>query len=342
MTTTPTRQPTGQPTTGQARPPLPRGPFSRAVGDALARPPGTVILPDLEVADPLGDDEQLALYTCYELHYRGFAGVDPDWEWDLELLRLRRTLEDAFLTALRDAVEGGDDVEAALAPLLTEDPSARGVSAFLRDEGSWDHLREHLVHRSVYHLKEADPHAWVIPRLQGQAKASLVAVEYDEFGAGRASAAHSRLYADLMEDAGLDGSYLRYLNAVPAPALAIVNMMSLFGLRRTLRAAMVGHFAAAEITTAPSARRMEAALEKLGAGERALLFYTEHIEADAVHEQVLRHDVIGDLLAREPEAAADVVFGIQATGWLENGLERLLLGSWDAGRSSLREPLPLV
>jgi hypothetical protein len=69
-------------------------------------------------------------------------------------------------------------------------------------------------------------------------------------------------------------------------------------------------------------------------------FYAEHIEADAVHEQVMRHEVIGDLLAREPELAADVVFGIRATDLLEDRFGAHLLDAWAAGRSSLRQPLP--
>jgi hypothetical protein len=126
------------------------------------------------------------------------------------------------------------------------------------------------VHRSIYHLKEADPHAGAIPRLAGQAKASLVAVEFDEFGGGHADRMHAQLFADLMDAAGLHPGYLHYLDSVPAPAIAIVNLMSLFGLHRALRGALIGHFAAAEITTAPSAYRMSQALHRL--------------EADAVHE----------------------------------------------------------
>ena len=55
-------------------------------------------------SDPLGIDVQLTLYVCYELHYRGFAGVDPGWEWNPGLLHLRAQLEDAFLTAVRREV----------------------------------------------------------------------------------------------------------------------------------------------------------------------------------------------------------------------------------------------
>jgi hypothetical protein len=82
---------------------------------------------------------------------------------------------------------------------------------------------------------------------------------------------------------------------------------------------------------------MEQALTRLEAPDACRLFYTEHIEADAVHEQVLRRDVIGDLLAREPELAADIVFGIQATELLEQRLAEHLLSAWRDGRSSLRQ-----
>ena len=116
----------------------------------------------------------------------------------------------------------------------------------------------------IYHLKEADPHAWVIPRLSGQAKASVVAVEFDEFGGGRADRADAQLYADLLEAAGLHPGYPHYLDQVPAPAIAAVNVISLLGLHRALlRGALVGHFTAAEITTAPGAYRIFQVLHRL-------------------------------------------------------------------------------
>jgi hypothetical protein len=77
-------------------------------------------------------------------------------------------------------------------------------------------------------------------------------------------------------------------------------------------------------------------MRRTGAGPAAQFFYDEHVEADAVHEQVVRHDVIGGLLAQEPELANDVVFGIDVTGFLEDRFAEHLLARWRAGRSSLR------
>lgn len=329
-------------TADRAALPESRGPLSDAVVAALREEPSDDPWPVAlaRAADPLGDDAQLALHVCYELHYRGFDSVSPEWEWNPELLRLRSVLEKGFEHELRSAVEGGDDVAGVLDALLVEPVDGVGVSHHLRDTGEWWQMREYLAHRSIYHLKEAEPHAWVIPRLQGRAKAALVAVEFDEFGGGHAENMHSRLFADLLEAADLSPRYLHYLDQVTAHMPAAVNLMSMFGLHRRLRGALVGHFAAAEITTAPSAQRMAKALERMGAGEACTRFFTEHVEADAVHEQVLRRDVVGDLLAREPELAADVVFGVQATELLEQRLADHLLSAWTAGRSSLRQPLP--
>ncbi len=336
-------------------PPLPgpRGPVSEVVTTALRHRPGDRAVAAVRAlgdttarhadgTDPFGDDLHLALQVCYELHYRGFTGVEPAWEWDPELLRARGRLERRFLEGLHAGVLGGqgrEAVEAALDELLIEPVHGTGLTPRLADDGAWWQLREYLVHRSIYHLKEADPHAWVIPRLRGQAKAALVAVEFDEFGGGRYERMHSRLYADLLEAAGLRAGYLHYAEHVPAPSFATVNLMSLFGLHRGLRGALVGHFAAAEISTAPGARRMVTALDRLGAPEACLRFFTEHIEADAVHEQVMRREVIGDLLDHEPELAEDVLFGIRATELTETHLAEHVLGRWDAGGSSLREPL---
>ncbi len=318
--------------------PRPRGELSGAVVESLTRTPGSAV-PSAGTLDPYGEDLLLTLHTCYELHYQGFAGVDENWEWDPDLLRLRRDLESELLSALHADVDGGADVDGELDRLLAPTRDTDGIAGFLAERGTADQLREYFVHRSIYHHIEADPYAWVIPRLRGQAKASLVAVEFDEFGGGRGERVHARLFADLLSGAGLEPGYLHYLDVVPAPMLALVDMMSLFGLHRGLRGALVGHFATAEITSSPASRRLAELARKLLPHPACAHFYTEHVEADAVHEQVMRRDVIAGLLAAEPGEAASIVFGIQATNHLEDRFADHLLRCWNEDRGSLRETL---
>lgn len=331
-----------------AEPALPaaHGPLSTAVRRTLSAPASRELSGRLSAsvrdADPYGLDLQLALYMCYELHYRGFASVDPAWEWNPSLLALRSELERAFLAGVHRDVGpiDADHTAAAEMDAITVEPAdGTGPSYYLRDTGTWEQMREYFVHRSLYHLKEADPHAFAIPRLSGTAKAAFVAVEFDEYGAGSGIRMHQQLFADLLEAADLDSTYLAYLDAVPAESLAVVNLMSLFGLHRRWRGAAVGHFASTEITSPPGSRRMVQALQRLQAPPACVEFYREHVEADAVHEHVVRQSVVGDLVAREPHLDSDVVFGIRAHAAVENRLADAVMAAWQRGESSLRRPL---
>ncbi|PND55104.1 hypothetical protein CRM90_24490 [Mycobacterium sp. ENV421] len=330
----------------EPRLPEARGPVSMAVLELLTERAPRNHLQRIEASlhdsDPYGIDIQLALYVCYELHYRGFAGVDPGWEWNPGLLHLRAQLEEMFLTAVqRDVgdISPEDTADAEMAKLTIEPADGAGPSYYLRSTGTWEQMQEYFVHRSLYHLKEGDPHAWAIPRLTGLAKAAFVAIEFDEFGGGRSDHAHQQLFADLMVAAGLDASYLGYIDAVPAESLAVVNLMSMFGLHRAYRGAAIGHFASTEITSSPGSRRLVDAMERMGAPETCAQFYREHVEADAVHEQVVRTDVVGDLVSREPALDRDVIFGIRAHLMVEDRLADHLMRCWTRGRSSLRRPL---
>jgi len=84
---------------------------------------------------------------------------------------------------------------------------------------------------------------------------------------------------------------------------------------------------------------MVQALRRMDAPSACVGFYAEHVEADAVHEQVVRIDVVADLVAREPHLDADVVFGLRAHAAVEDRLADKLMESWKRGQASLRRPL---
>ena len=203
-------------------------------------------------------------------------------------------------------------------------------------QGTLEQWREYLTLRSVYHLKEGDPHTFAIPRLSGRAKAAMVEIQADEYGGGTPQRMHSELFAGLMRDLDLDAGYGALWDDAPAAAFASVNTMSLFGLHRRWRGAALGHLAAVEMTSSEPSRRYSAGLRRLGFDERVTVFYDEHVEADAVHEQIASVDMCGSLVAEEPDLLPDVLFGAACSLAMDGVAARHLLGAWESGRSALR------
>jgi hypothetical protein len=315
--------------------PEPRGDASAALLSALRSAPGPVALP----APDDFEDLHLALYLCYELHYRGFDGVDPRWEWEPSLLEFRGGLERVFEAELRelagrvDAVEPRE-VDVALRTLAASDEGPSLSKTVERGASLWQ-VREFMVHRSAYQLKEADPHSWAIPRLWGAPKAALIEVQADEYGGGRPERMHAELFRRAMVAVGLDGSYGFYLDVIPGVTLATVNLMSLFGLHRRLRGALVGHLALFEMTSSIPNRRYAAGLRRLGFAGDATAFFDEHVVADAVHESIAAVDLAGGLARQDPGLAGDVLWGARALSELERRWAAHVLAAWDSGTSSL-------
>jgi len=322
------------------------GPVSAMLLDVLRCAPGMPVeLPVLDATPALlaDDDVQLALYLCYELHYGELEGVDERWEWDPGLLAFRAVVERAFEAALRAAVPPPEwtappEVLSTALQALVADDDGPPLSRFVEARATRAQARELLVHRSAYQLKEADPHSWAIARLSGAPKAALVEVQADEYGSGRPERIHATLFAKAMATVGLDPRYGSYLERLPGITLATVNLMSLLGLHRRLRGAIVGHLAAFEMTSSLPNRRYGNGLRRLGFGEDATDFFDEHVEADAVHEQVAAWDLAGGLAAAEPQLAPDILWGAAALLELEARWARHLLEAWERGESSLLAP----
>ena len=343
---------------GEVHAPSARGPLSAAILTLLALDPedaGTddAVARATDAADAVDssgevvlydDDLQLALFVLYELHYTGIDGVSDTWEWEPRLIGIRRRLEAVFEATLR-AVVPVPDLPAATAASVasalfeftapTPGPSlSRELSVHATDEQA----REYLMIRSIYQLKEADPHTWAIPRLRGRAKAALVEVQSDEYGGGHADRIHQELYAKAMRAMGLDDRYGAYVDLAPAITLAAHNQMSLFGLNRRLRGAIVGHLAAYEMTSTLPCRMVGDGFRRLGYDGDVTFYWDEHVEADAVHEQIAGRDLAGGLAESEPELLADIMFGAAASMHVDGLAADWIRRSWEEGRSALREP----
>jgi hypothetical protein len=311
--------------------PTPRGPLTETLFSGL-RSGDDFFAVLTALPEARHDDAALALWVLHQLHYLGFDGVSDELEWDPQLLRIRAVLERDLEERLRSrfvAPTGLSFVEDFFDWVAEHD----GVSlaAHVHRDADRDQVLELLRVRSLYHLQEADPTAWVVPRLGVRAKAALVELQYDEYGAGDPNRLHHHLFALGMEASGLDSSYGTYVDEVPTEILEQNNAMSLFGLHRRHRAAALGHLAAFEATSSLPSRRMVQGLERLGFPDELVGYYAEHVEADAVHEQLAVRAIVGGLLADEPQLEQDAWFGAFTCLDLEDRFGRRMLESWGVG-----------
>ncbi len=326
-----------------------RGPLSAAVISRLTGSDDSVPLREaarraLAAAAEIARDEdiQLALFAMYASSYGSIDAFRPDLEWDPEVIAARRILEAALEAELRatvpvpEAPEPDADAVARVLFQLAAADSGPSVSRHLARKATLEQALEFFQHRSVYTLREADPHSWAIPRLRGRAKAALVEIQSDEYGGGRPERMHATIFATALRGAGLDDTYGVYVDAVPAITLASHNTMSMFGLNRRLLGAIVGHLAAFEMTSSIPNKMYADGLRRLGFGPDVTDYFDEHVEADAVHEQIAGRDMAGALAEDRPDLLPDILFGAAACLIVDGWVGEHMLAAWSAEQSSLR------
>ncbi|NIK58998.1 iron-containing redox enzyme family protein [Kribbella shirazensis] len=282
------------------------------------------------------EDLQLALWVAYELQYRGFDDVAAERQWDPRIIAFRTRLEQpwlAWLEANCRVVPSARPIAAQLRDLIDGADGPR-LAPYLRRHATKEQFREFVLNRSVYQLKEADPHSFALPRLDGATKAALIEIEADEYGGGRPERMHSELFRTTMRWLALDDTYGYYVPAAPAVTLAVSNVMSLFAIHSRWTPALLGHLAAFEMTSTLPNRQYATGAIRLGASEEAARYFTEHVEADAVHEQIAAHDLCGNYVRQHPGALGDVLFGARCALTADDLFAEHLLTTWDAAAAS--------
>ena len=315
------------------RMPKPRGPLSEWTVARLAATSSGGELGPAPSADSW-DDEAITLWTLHELSYRGFEDAADRAEWDPEALVVRQQLEVALEDRLRARWSGADltpaEVPTELERVVAEDDGP-SLADHVRRRATLDEVLELLRQRSIYHLKESDPSAWVVPRLPVRAKAALMELQYDEYGDGDPNRLHSHLFARGLVAVGLRSEYGAYVDDALPETLEMNNAGSMFGLQRRLRGAAMGHLAAFEMTSSLPSRKMVQGLERLGLEGPMTAYYDEHVEADAIHEHLAARDICGTLAEDEPDQAAEILFGAFTCLDLEARFATAMFTAWDRG-----------
>jgi Iron-containing redox enzyme len=303
--------------------PPPRGPLTSSLLNYLLRDPARTRINPARLTwsgatteATTDHDLQLALWLAYELHYRGLAGVDDAWEWHSGLVEVISEWEALMLDALSSITDGPwVSVEpGALAPRLFELVAADGrpsLSETLMRDATVDQFREFLVHRA------------------------MVTIQADEYGSGGTGAMYAQLFRSLLADWGLATRYGHYVGCLPGVTLLTSNLMSMFGLNRRFRGALVGHLAMFEMTSSMTNARCARGHRRLGGSDGAARFFDEHVVADAAHGQIAAYDLAEGLAAAEPRLSDDILFGARCAAYADEQFAAWVLPRWAAGQSSL-------
>ena len=231
-----------------------RGDLTFALVDALRRDdPDCCPRPSSPAADPLTDDElQLALWICYELHYRGFDDVGADGSGSPSCSACAASSRRSLLGALRArvAVPGRTRPVAAAAARtrrLRRRPVAVAVHAAQANRDAVPRVRDAPLGLPA---EGGRPAQLGDPPAERPAKAALVEIQADEYGGGELRADALRaLPRRCCAASGSTTPTAPTSTRCPASRSRVSNVMSLFGLHRALRGALVGHLAAYEMTS---------------------------------------------------------------------------------------------
>jgi hypothetical protein len=302
--------------------PAPRGPLTVTLLSYLRRDPEAVRVDPMRLtwqgrtADAAVDDDlQLAMWLVYELRYRGLVGVDDGWECQPGLAETMHEweglLHDALAAVTRpepdESEVAPDAVPARLLDLAGCDDGPSRSEELIRD-ADVEQFRELLIHHTMYRLEQTE-----------------------EFELGAGESRQAQLFRTLLEDWGLNSRHGHYLDRVPGVTLLAGNIISLFGLHRRYRGALVGHLTLVEMTSSVSNARYARSHRRLGGSDAGATFFDEHALADAMHEPVAAYD----LARAEPALAADILFGARCAAYADAAFADWVMPRWTTGRSSL-------
>lgn len=322
--------------------PAPVGPMSSRVITSLLDGVGPRLQPVGPLGhDPLDHDLQLALYVLNELHYGGWAGVSDDLEWNADVTTCRLALGDEFERRLRSTLGPGTSVDPLVEAKRLLAIDAVSVSAFLRDRGTIDQVRESMILRSPYQSKEADPHTFAMPRFTGATKRVFTEIQSGEYGVGYRRS-HAELFADALDGLGLDATPNAHIDACTGPALAGSNLVTLGAMQRRLRGVVLGQLSLFEMDSVVPNQNMADAVDRLALEPSVRPFFHVHVLADTEHQEMVESAFLTEYTSTEPEQVANMVLGMRAQSLIDHAIAQHCVPRWRQGRSALAAPRRFV
>ena len=237
------------------------------------------------------------------LHYRGFEDVDDACRVAPDLCRARRLEADLERRLRAGSPPWPSTATCRPRVRLVEDPTAPSLAPYVQRHADGEQVLAPAAPAVDQPPQGGRPHRLGGAAADRRAKAALVELLYDEYGGGRAARLHSGLFGRGMAASGLDPTYGAYIDEAPTEVLEQNNAMTLFGLHRRLPAAAVGPPRGVRGDQLDAFAPVGPGSAAAGLAGELAAYYPEHVEADAVHEQLAVRGICVPLVEADRPAA---------------------------------------
>lgn len=239
--------------------------------------------------------------------------ADPDWRASLDEDRAWRLLEGEFLEAEQRVIAA----RAATAPttpnefvawfeaLRTNGPGQHdSIFPWLAEEAPREAMIWFLSQEVAGEAGFDDLVALTQVKLSTQAKLELARNYWDEMGQGKRGGMHGPMLEVLARELQIDPRA-----PVVWEALALGNLMTGLATNRRYAYHSVGALGAIELTAPDRAALVNAGLKRLGISGEARRYFALHATLDVKHSIAWNREVLGPLVAANPETARPIAEG---------------------------------
>jgi len=176
---------------------------------------------------------------------------------------------------------------------------------WLANESNLEEMKWFLAQEAAGEAGFDDLLAYTQVRLPPKAKVEMARNYWDEMGRGKASATHSNLLDQVVQNLQLSPS----INETVYESLALSNVMIALAVNRRYLYQSIGALGVIELTAPSRVAKIASGMERLGIGKETRAYYDIHAKLDLAHSRAWIEEVITPLVIDFPTCAPFIAEG---------------------------------
>ncbi|WP_053958392.1 iron-containing redox enzyme family protein [Sulfobacillus thermosulfidooxidans] len=281
----------------------------KVLGDTVDR-----VIRDYQQGDPSAHRElHQTLAAIYSVHFATPLTKNVNNQWDPDIVRIQRRLEDAWEMYEQSRIPHLDIPQdprkfiAWFKELVLSHPATdHALYHYLQDSATRTQVAHFFVQETTIDTRFDDLVALAQVGMDGPPKMELGQNYWDEMGNGNPALVHTTMFNQLLEELAVQpGDDIPVLSE----ALACGNVLSFTILHRRNAWKGLGALGVLEMISPQRFRRLVKGFGRIGLSSRAQQYHALHVSIDARHGHGWLHRAIRPLIEQDPSIARDIVYG---------------------------------